>query len=537
MGMSASQARLIALTARMSDTEYEAQQINQQRLVLSNKMNEVYEALCNMEVPTPPSKIDFMKTQYKGKSGKNVYTAKINDDGKVTAYEKAEGNIVSKIGNQKVTAPAKPEQYINLASVVDSEALTKKNASDYRKVIDEKSRKETDRNNFAEGYREYVSGTIKEHYLEKHVTKQAFTDEENKYHEEEYEYVVNTKDVSINNMLISEYERKYKNSSEEVTATNSNKTVVTHQKYTGFEGVRTDHIYGEKYVSSSEDFDQNYTYKNGNEEITGAEAKKYNAQVEEKLKKNYAVKDGNTYKIVSGESLLNSGESGFEIISEKQLKDTLDAIKNGANGLYVGGNPTMSLKDAEAKFGPGGLNLESFNTAFEGLRNIYPDSYNDFTVIVSQNGENDYKFSFCMTEDLNHSLDTDGETAVWAPGQGEYDRELSDFKEEDITYDPLTGDICSFVVDGKPVKLSSEKVVDEFAYESAMNEYNNEKAEYDEEQNRLNKQTSIYQRQDKQLELKLTRLDNERNALNTEIEAVKKVIQDSIDRGYKTFSG
>ena len=39
------------------------------------------------------------------------------------------------------------------------------------------------------------------------------------------------------------------------------------------------------------------------------------------------------------------------------------------------------------------------------------------------------------------------------------------------------------------------------------------------------------------LEMKLTRLDNERNALNTEIEAVKKVIQDAIDRGFKTFSG
>ena len=70
-----------------------------------------------------------------------------------------------------------------------------------------------------------------------------------------------------------------------------------------------------------------------------------------------------------------------------------------------------------------------------------------------------------------------------------------------------------------------------------MNKYNIEKAMYDQEQNELNKKTSIYQRQDKQLELKLTRLDSERNALNTELEAVKKVIQDAIDKGFKTFSG
>ena len=41
----------------------------------------------------------------------------------------------------------------------------------------------------------------------------------------------------------------------------------------------------------------------------------------------------------------------------------------------------------------------------------------------------------------------------------------------------------------------------------------------------------------KNLELKLTRLDNERNALNTELEAVKKVIDDAIEKGFKTFSG
>lgn len=38
MGMSASQARFLMLTARKSDIEYQVQQINQQRLLLSNNM-------------------------------------------------------------------------------------------------------------------------------------------------------------------------------------------------------------------------------------------------------------------------------------------------------------------------------------------------------------------------------------------------------------------------------------------------------------------------------------------------------------------
>ena len=45
------------------------------------------------------------------------------------------------------------------------------------------------------------------------------------------------------------------------------------------------------------------------------------------------------------------------------------------------------------------------------------------------------------------------------------------------------------------------------------------------------------QLEDKKLDLKLKRLDTERNALNTEIDAVKKVIQDATDHGFKTFSG
>ena len=48
--------------------------------------------------------------------------------------------------------------------------------------------------------------------------------------------------------------------------------------------------------------------------------------------------------------------------------------------------------------------------------------------------------------------------------------------------------------------------------------------------------TSIIQRQDQQLELRLKQLDTEQNALNTEIEAVAKVVKDNIDKSFKTFN-
>lgn len=64
MGMSASQARFLSLTARKTNVEYEGQQINQQRTTLSNESASYYSELCQMSVPTPPSSSDYTKVTY-----------------------------------------------------------------------------------------------------------------------------------------------------------------------------------------------------------------------------------------------------------------------------------------------------------------------------------------------------------------------------------------------------------------------------------------------------------------------------------------
>ena len=69
MGMAASQARFLSLTARKTNVEFEGQQINQQRTTLSNESSNYYSQLCNMVVPTPPSSEDYSKTIYTFKDG------------------------------------------------------------------------------------------------------------------------------------------------------------------------------------------------------------------------------------------------------------------------------------------------------------------------------------------------------------------------------------------------------------------------------------------------------------------------------------
>ena len=69
MGMAASQARFLGLTARKTNVEYEGQQINQQRTTLSNQSANYYNQLLGMSVPVPPSVSDYTKTVYSFQDG------------------------------------------------------------------------------------------------------------------------------------------------------------------------------------------------------------------------------------------------------------------------------------------------------------------------------------------------------------------------------------------------------------------------------------------------------------------------------------
>jgi len=64
MGMSASQARFLSLTARKNNVEFHGQQINQQRTTLSNESANYYSELCNLSVPIPPSIDDYTNITY-----------------------------------------------------------------------------------------------------------------------------------------------------------------------------------------------------------------------------------------------------------------------------------------------------------------------------------------------------------------------------------------------------------------------------------------------------------------------------------------
>jgi len=84
--------------------------------------------------------------------------------------------------------------------------------------------------------------------------------------------------------------------------------------------------------------------------------------------------------------------------------------------------------------------------------------------------------------------------------------------------------------------LTASTTTDEAAYEDAMSEYQYQQNIYDKSVSDINAKTEIIEQEDKTLELKLARLDTEQQALQTELDAVKKVIDKNIEETFKTFS-
>ncbi len=98
------------------------------------------------------------------------------------------------------------------------------------------------------------------------------------------------------------------------------------------------------------------------------------------------------------------------------------------------------------------------------------------------------------------------------------------------------GNFYSVTYDDKTATTSGTNQMDDEAYSRAMNEYTLAKDRYDKEIADINAKTENIQQQDKTLELRLKQLDTEQSALQTELEAVTKVIEKNVESTFKTFA-
>ena len=113
-------------------------------------------------------------------------------------------------------------------------------------------------------------------------------------------------------------------------------------------------------------------------------------------------------------------------------------------------------------------------------------------------------------------------------------------KNCELEFDVNTGRITRVgVPDGNGqvlwIDIKSETITDDAAYEDAMNQYNYDKQVYEKNVQDINAKTEQIQTEDRTLELRLKALDTEQNALQTEMDAVHKIISKNIESTFKTF--
>ena len=527
MGMSATQARYLNLIAQQSDLEFQGQQINESRTTLSEQTNNLYSQLQNLSVPTPPHTSDFTTIQYSGALSADSFTiGKIVPSGSTYTlnldFNKA-GNSTFSAGKaevketpSKVYAVKLPEsetEQKTVNTVTDDGLIGAGNTIEDGKPILHKvsSQEELDEVlALNDGAKTYIQQNGK--FLEAGSTLS----------DDDFKSGVYVKINAIN---------------EETGVDEDGNPIVTREKNYNPE---TDYKF--KGDGLPETFKPSVTL----DEISSYYVSDGNGGVRRATTSDF--KYDNTKKVYyfeEDETYYRASKKDAEGAEEFTNPDFSEGI-----GKSLNGNPLMDSEAGMDKY----LTEEQKTSAIEALRNGFPEyaEYSDAELLdlfyVSFSTEGSLKIPhFTLKSDLNTL--TDGSTTQWAEfyditSTGTYTK-TSTYEDCQLTFDtkgritkisvPVTGADGNVVYHS--IDVEANTVTDEKAYDEAYNKYEYSKYEYDKEQLKINAQMSIIQAQDKKLELKLQRLDSERTQITTEIDALKKVLGDNIEKSYKTFSG
>ncbi len=434
MGMAASQARYLALTARKTNTEWEGQQINQARTALANQSANLFNRLLGLEVPNAPKTTDYTELQYSYTDGENESV--LSDWQQLSSADPDYNYIVNHY------------YYANIY---------------------------TGSKKLLENPQVQTKGEVQEVDLKDEI-------QEISLNKADGTCVITLKDGSQYTY------NSLKNVETDTKLENALRDFETAKGMAQADGVlTTDGVYGYQ--------DSNGTWHFFLEDEI-AEPKDYSTV----YVPSYV---GNSKLTELTEFTKDQAAELAQILkdcSDSSMKDYL-SFDNDGNLVYEGkGIYTFDMQG------------KTYFTTEKDLYNSMQTQYNYDKPIDIQEKLAYYNASYVKTkiEETNHALletDSNGRfTSV-------------KFDDDSVVY-----------------SLNVESVTDEDAYQDAMNEYNYKIQQYEKTIADINAKTSIIQQEDRTLELRLKQLDTEQNALATEMDAVKKVIKDNVEKTFKTFS-
>ena len=563
--MSATQARLIELTARRSDLEYEGQQINQQRLNVSNKINDIYAQMENMVVPTAPSPYDFMVPVTKARDGNSDYNVSQGDDGKFYVAMPEKGMTLQATGNKqdqgKTYLPEEakdvpePKNTVTAKYRKEVEVHCYKGGKEGKQISDDEYNGKVSTVNKCQAACTSASPAIP---LVGGPQQSSYQKDDTQAYQQAHNAWANQDE---NSRGAEPQQEDYQMDDVQAFTVAKN----TWQQYDDakkdLDSYKEDKYYdlepegqftGEVTSENGAAVEPNYAHAHGlnatgqGEAITsfqytdafGEEQTGKNAEDVSKASSGYS-KDQIDGMLAHDPKFFVDEECKTELA--KANFDTATGKLAEGTKLYtltkeqptIGGQKAYTVAEADSEFGN---DNEAYNNLKTALLNYLKgdgtaSSIKDEELAKWRITESGGKFTA-------YKINDDGTATQYNPAE---DIVYTD-KEAKPTYSNKTGELTGLNVDngdGGTTKLAASKgeQVDTDAYQAAQAEYTNEKAQYDKEQESLNNETKKWQQIDKQLELKLKRLDTERNAIQTEIDALTKVINDAVEGGFKTFSG
>ena len=538
MGMAASQARYLALVARKSNCEYEGQQINQARTVLSNQTANLFNQMLGLSVPIPPSTQDYTKQQYSYTDGINESTI---DSWQQLATPESDYNYVV-THHYYADVYTGSQKQMNDPQVQFSGTIP---SGDYSTQIAAIQAALEDLQNAQAAYDEAESEyqTLQErtssltYYADNssrtNVTNSSYNADDNSYTvtykdseglDQTTTYISYTDNPDPN--VLDAIQKLVEAGALDKDATNPDMTDVYYNAQDGTIAFASD-LRGLVGTSSGTRTILPVYHIGGTEKPEGSTWKYINevlgdngelAQAQARLDSARAVLDlaNAAYDAMSVPTYVGNCE--LTPISEP-TEDQMAEINQIIKDMQAQGIDSSIAKCFDVNTGEytGGiysfvLNGITYYTTYEDLAN----SASGGTGINHIDGQP--KMAYYNATYVSTRIEETEKALIETDGNGRFTSIR--FGDDTITY-----------------TLNMETVTDDAAYQDAMNQYYYESAQYDKMVQDINAKTSLIQQEDQQLELRLKQLDTEQNALSTEIDAVSKVVKDNVEDSFKTFSG
>ena len=508
MGMAASQARYLALTARKTNVEYEGQQINQERTALSNQSANTFNDLLTLEVPTAPSTQDYTEIVYSYDEGMEKETitgmSKLENDPDgynylITHYHYSDvyTGIQNKLANPQVAIGDTSTKTTLDKSRIDTvqESTYTVNGSRVSAYDQNNVTQRTEYNQIVQDYPELAdidSSNIR-YYIDSDNVIHFTTISDLKGSGDAKGYTYNPTTQATSAQLIARSSIDETKPTGDVTYTVDGNVVSKYNSADAAQKKALDQL-AKDYPAIAEDTDNLRCYTDS----SGTVHFVTQATLEGKgdYGDYYSATGVPTFVGTAAVTRYNPNDANQKSAYDQILKDFPDSkmATSDPNDIYTW---TYQKQTRFATL------ADLREAAASG-----PDS--------TQPTENQNKLTYYIAQNVNTKIERTEKARV---DLGESGRpESIQLEDSSATY-----------------SLSTETSTDENAYQDAMNQYNYDMAVYEKRIEDINAKTKKIQEQDRTLELRLRQLDTEQEALQTEMEAVKKVIEKNIESTFKTF--